>query len=731
MTRQRGSALLMILMMLGVAAAYLFVTALTGTRDKLERDEVTAKALAQAKEALIGWSASNTANRFGVLPLPDLGTSRNTTPGEGATAGNFTGNTKNLTVIGRLPWRTLGIPPLRDARGECLWYALSGTFQSARPADALGWDSLGHLDAYTSNGTAVGTVSTAGANYNARPVAVVFSPGELLSGQDRKTSATDTVTECGGNYDVRNYLDSYTANAGIANIVNYLGGTNNATGYAYGLTAGSDIFATPIPDAAIANPASTVKKLISGKTSVAGQLIANDAALGITTDDLFRVVGRHKDFGDQLNQTIFNLSACFSTALPPTFPSNKGVDYSIVSACGVPSVSLRNSWRENLLYIKPASGKVTVNGDSNCDAVLIFAGSRTGTQKRALAAERLLASNYLEDIPAAIAPPTSARPNLTQYAQPNPVFEGLAPMPSQYNTNQPSADVFRCLKPGTSVSFSSGFGSFTSSGVGVTTDTITDPANPTVTIANGGGANGGCFWYPTPLPLLKKTVRAYYTYQFGFADPIGGADRGNGFTFSLLRTDLPLDLSPLPPIPCGKLNDMGSLDNFSGWGGKSYLVETDVHRDAVASDPVENHTAIMAYGNLTHSPTNGNPTAACNGSAAGCLHSPADKFEESPTPVKHNQRIEIHTGCNAACTACNPPTHGAPNNYVRISVWVDCANCDDIASDINRTAQLPAASRCIPLDAELNSFYPGFTGGFRSGATQQSVTLSGFNLRSE
>lgn len=740
MRTQRGGALLVMLMIASIAVAYLLVSTLTATRQKLERDEVTAKALAQAKEALIGWSASNNpANRFGVLPQPDLGNSRNNNIyplEEGRSAAVFAGNTKNLTVIGRLPWRTLGIPPLRDAKGECLWYAISGTFKDILPANVLNWDSLGHFDLYTSNGSAAGTVSTAGTQYNARPIAVIFSPGELLPGQNRTASAVDTVTECGGNYDVRNYLDSYTANVNIGNIVNYLGGTNNATGYAYGLNAGSNLFTTPLPDAAIINPASTVKKIISGKTSVASSLITNDATLAMTTDDLFGVVGRHTGFAETINQMLYKLSSCLAPPAPTPFapmaPSNKGVDYThpFFNSCPGIDTAVRDNWRENLLYVKPASGKVTVNGDSNCDAVLIFSGSRTGTQNRALAAERLLASNYLEDIPATITAP--ARPNLSQYALPNPTFAGLSPTPSQYNTSQPSADVFRCLKPGMAVSFASNIGGFSPSGVGVSIDTMTDPANPTVNIANGGGTSGGCLWFATPVPLLKKTVRAYYAFQFGFADPIGGTDRGNGFTFSLLRSDLPLDLSPLPPIPCGNQIDMGALDNLSGWGGKSYLIETDVRRDAATADPVENHTAIMAYGNLVHSPTNGNPTTACNGSAAGCLHSPANKFEESPTPAKHNQRIEIHTGCDAACTVCDPPSHGGANSNVRISAWVNCTNCNDTGANLDRTVQPPVASRCIaPLDAELNSFYPGFTGGFRSGAAAQSVTISGFDLRSE
>ena len=60
-----------------------------------------------------------------------------------------------------------------------------------------------------------------------RPIAIVFSPGAALAGQDRSKQGNDDVTECGGNYNAANYLDPSVANA-LGGVTNYLAGTNNA-----------------------------------------------------------------------------------------------------------------------------------------------------------------------------------------------------------------------------------------------------------------------------------------------------------------------------------------------------------------------------------------------------------------------------------------------------------------------------------------------------------------------
>ncbi|MCX8003760.1 MAG: hypothetical protein N2688_02210 [Burkholderiaceae bacterium] len=85
------------------------------------REQVTQRALADAVSALAGFARMRrcivgTGTVLSHLPCPDNGAA------EGVAATSC-----SPTAIGRLPWRTLGIEPLRDASGECLWYERTAT----------------------------------------------------------------------------------------------------------------------------------------------------------------------------------------------------------------------------------------------------------------------------------------------------------------------------------------------------------------------------------------------------------------------------------------------------------------------------------------------------------------------------------------------------------------------------------------------------------------------------
>lgn len=730
MTRQRGSALLLILLLLGVVGAFFAVRTLNEVA--IERDKVTAAALAQAKDALIGYAVSyrdtHAGEVNGHLPLPDLGSNVNTFADEGRTAGNFAGNAVNLSALGRLPWRTLGIAPLRDSKGECLWLAVAGSFQEAQKSPYMNWDTLGHWDTFQSDGTAAGTVSNL-ASAHQRPAAAVFSPADVLPGQVRAPAGAALVTECGGNYAARNYLDTFNAQPQLNNIVNYLGGANNATGnYA---AAPKPLLMGPVFDPASRAP------------------LVNDRMLTITPEEIFQAVKRRNDFaafvGTLLSAATTNLAILpvpdtwnFTNPVPTRAPSVISVGSLTIGR--VPQSALVGGmgtalqrWGDNLLYARCNSGGscLLVNGAS-CAGVVIFAGERTKApvaQTRVTNAEKNTWSNYLEgDV-------------LTKFTTGATTFNG----PTAYSAAASSADVLACVTPTpsapTEVSFSANFGSFVSTGAGVSTN----PATPSVTLALAGGASGGCFWSPIAIPLAGRTVRAYY--EFTFTDPDThalirrGSDRGNGFTLSFVRGDLettPTTTPPTyaPPNTCGAQSDMGALGAADTWGGSSFFVETDVYSNSIDSDPVENHTAIMLNGNIGHTGASDTMSAACNGSATGCQHAPANKFEENP-PLPHNQRIEIHTGCNATCGTCNPSAHVAPNTYARITAWSSCASCSNVAADLNRVTQPPTVQRCLDLgtgmypDGDMNSVFFGFTGGFRSGRSSQGVTLKNLFLRSE
>lgn len=143
------------------------LSALSHASYQRENDKVTNDALAQAKAALIGFSAKNTTP--GMLPCPEqislIGS---------ATEGSADGSCSNtLPTIGRLPWRTLGIGPLKDSNGEILWYVLSPGFRTS----PINSDSPSQL-------AVDGTSNSA--------VAIIFSPGIPINGQVRPTPTAST-----------------------------------------------------------------------------------------------------------------------------------------------------------------------------------------------------------------------------------------------------------------------------------------------------------------------------------------------------------------------------------------------------------------------------------------------------------------------------------------------------------------------------------------------------------
>lgn len=181
----QGFALIALLALITAGILYFLVGQLDAATIQRKRDESTALALAQAKEALIGWSAAN-ASVPGRLPCPeDL--SLIGTPNEGRAQSSC----NVLPTIGRLPWRTLGIDRLRDGYGEPLWYALSPGFR---------------LSPINSETPAQLTID----GIPGSAVAIVLSPGPTLPGQLR-TAVTATTPPA-----VASYLDLTNADGDAA-----------------------------------------------------------------------------------------------------------------------------------------------------------------------------------------------------------------------------------------------------------------------------------------------------------------------------------------------------------------------------------------------------------------------------------------------------------------------------------------------------------------------------------
>lgn len=216
--RQSGVALLALLVMAGLVGLVLVTTVIGSAPDDGDRDRMTQLALVRAKEALIAYAVTYMDDHPndvpGFLPCPDQGSPASLR--EGAASGTcgtgYTGGTTGSNELGRLPWFTLGIEPLRDGYGECLWYGVSATYKNNPEPALLNWDSQGRFQVMGANGTTY----VAGATDPELVVAVIIAPGAPFGAQTRGAGATATPT-CGGNYVADNYLDTGPAGVNNAN----------------------------------------------------------------------------------------------------------------------------------------------------------------------------------------------------------------------------------------------------------------------------------------------------------------------------------------------------------------------------------------------------------------------------------------------------------------------------------------------------------------------------------
>ena len=212
--RQRGAALLLI--MLGVIAATATVLLLNLSRDELRTRQLTQSQamLATAREALIDYALLNPDLNPGQpysLPCPDIDASGGFDEGEAHTTAC---GAAGVSVMGRLPWRTLGVPALKDAASACLWYVVSGSWKNADvdTAELINIDSNGQLQLFDIE---TATLSE-GLVADERPVAMILAPMQALATQTRP--GVSAGTDCVQGASAANYLDR-DAGSGISNAV--------------------------------------------------------------------------------------------------------------------------------------------------------------------------------------------------------------------------------------------------------------------------------------------------------------------------------------------------------------------------------------------------------------------------------------------------------------------------------------------------------------------------------
>lgn len=157
--RQRGIVLLGLMIALLLASGLYLIGQTNRLFSRFNRDSADAIVLQQARDALLARAVSD-ANRPGSLPCPALNSD-----------GTAPGLPPCPAFVGWLPWRTLGLPDLRDSSGERIWYVLSPNFQ----------------DSGTINITSASALTLDG---NAGIAALVIAPGSALPGQNRPSNNT-------------------------------------------------------------------------------------------------------------------------------------------------------------------------------------------------------------------------------------------------------------------------------------------------------------------------------------------------------------------------------------------------------------------------------------------------------------------------------------------------------------------------------------------------------------
>ena len=715
---QRGAALLLslfIAMTLGLA--FLFRQPDTGGGN-YARERATEEVLAKAKAALIGYAAtyrdSHPNEALGYLPCPDMDND-----GEWGVTPDPIGN-PNLktcpgnageTMIGRLPYKTLGLPDLHAAGGECLWYIVSGSHKNTPKTAPLNWDTRGQIRVVDKTGSTFAdpTDTSGGA------VAVIIAPGVPINAQARPGGAFP----CSG--DNTNTFNDYLDGAG--------------PGYA-GYTT------VPLPNPAV---------VTLGR---AGDANNNDQGVWITAKELFSPIAMRNDllvtaFGPQ--KTLFDeLKSCLDAQITLPLPSapaprsngNTQAAFlgSVVTPANFPATQIGcpvlfsagfanawANWKNQFGYVvckNQTAGCLTVDGTS-CRGALIFSGRQANGNPRAATDnfEVLSGNTFLE------------APNLTSYLSAGYNYSGLPP----YNGKTPAKDIALCLKPdANTLSFLDNFSQQTPVAANIAGQSMisTDATSKTLTLGEPGlmgNATGvdpallfGCSWFDTPLSF-GGSLRAYFRYKI--------IDRGAGFVFAIADADPSRNPSS---AMCGRgdasLGYAGLPNEGNAIPGMTVApiqypkigLEIDTVKDVPRNDPNNQHMAILFWGDTAISDddnAHGAPTTAVPGNPQNPAAAPRSIVRD--TNVYRHVRLEI----------IRTPNSGG-HSY-SIKAWVLSIlppDFDVLTTDFDEdivAAQIHTSANISDLtvgNEALRSVRVGFTNA-ASATSDQQIQITNFAIR--
>lgn len=405
--RRQGGQVLLALLLLGLVlgAGSLLASGALRARAEAQAHARSIAALAEARSALIGYAISYAERHpdagYGFLPCPDRDNDGSTDLGACGARGHFT--------LGRLPWRTLGLPELRDGWGECLWYAVAGSIKHNPKPLSLNWDSPGQFEPLGPNREPLRLQTTDG-----RAVAVLFAPGPAHPGQARAGRRPGTCSGTDGS-DLPQYLDHPYP----------LGGTMPFT-------------------------------VIQGGEPADAAGDTNDLLAWIGVDEIFAAWRRRNDHTAYLDSLLARAAGALTARLADAdrdawldaHATRIGMLHAAplppAAALGLPAPERGeiDQWRDQMHFAAcPAGGTcITVtrtHGTEPCSAVLGFAGERVpsgpAAQQRSTATQRADPAQYFEGV------------NAPGFAQGIPAFEGVATVPHRRDNHPGTDDVILCL----------------------------------------------------------------------------------------------------------------------------------------------------------------------------------------------------------------------------------------------------------------------------------------------
>lgn len=550
---QRGYALLIMLIILVMGSLYGVVSQLDAVQVKYLQVQGTSGSLRQAKEALIGYAATyrdtHSGEVFGYLPCPSTYVGSNSDMWGTADSSCAAG------AIGLLPYKTLGLPDLRDADGNCLWYAVSGNFKNSAQVPPLNWDTQGQ---FTIAGTSVAPDQGDGG-----ASAVIIAPGAALTAHATQANGPCRVDPTG----IASYLESYAS------------ATNTFTPGAPG-TSNNDILAWITPkeifdrivkradfsNALAASPVGQINKLTDEIRAVLEKRMQDDLVAGGTPASSLPNTAGYTPFGKQIG------------SLPATMSLNDA-NYN----------KYYSNWSDqyrSVLCSSLTAACLTIAGTA-CRGALMFSGRTVAGQPR----------------PGAWKAPATT--NLAYYFESGSGLDILNSAATTYSgsttysARSPSADVGACLFPGAFISSAQDIASFASGTVnesGAAVAAVNTTAQ-SVALGNiGGGTNAGAVWYPTALPL-GSMLRLYFRFQV--------TTKGNGFALAL--ADGATNQAPNNPTRSQKM--LGAADNASlGYAGTppsgasagikapKLGIEFDTLHNPSRYDPPGDHMAFLFWG---------------------------------------------------------------------------------------------------------------------------------------